>query len=75
MRLSILGYIKLTYSYTNKNKEIALSVEGVEATLITNPVFLTQHPHRLKYFLLCQLSKQTDIFYREANGEVSMAQV
>ncbi len=57
MRLSILGYIKLTYTYTNKNKEIALSAEGVEATLTLNPDFLTHHP--LKIFLASPI-KQAD---------------
>ncbi len=39
MRLLILGYIKLAYSYTNNNKDIPLAVEDAEACLISNAFF------------------------------------
>jgi uncharacterized protein len=38
----------LTYSYSNKNKDIPLSVESVEAYLSSNPDFFIQHPFVLK---------------------------
>ena len=69
MRLLILGYIKLAYSYTNKNKDISLSVEGAEACLISNAVFLIQKSYQLKIFLFMPI-KQAGliVFFQRADG-------
>ena len=69
MRLLILGYIKLAYYYTNKNKDIPLAVDGAEACLISNAVFLNQNSYQIKLFLF-MLIKQAglDVFYQRADG-------